>query len=80
MRGYKEIVLLPTLTSLAKTIKDDKCAEAMAFASMAGEGRDGVTHSMKRRVALCDEDNDNDEDKDSGDIQPKPRSRDNGAP
>jgi hypothetical protein len=71
MRECKENVLLPTLTSLAKTIEDEKRAEAVAFAAKAGEGGDGVTQSKKRRFALCDEDSDNDEDEESKDIQPK---------
>jgi hypothetical protein len=68
MREYEGKVLLPTLTSLTKAIEDEKRAEAVAFAARAGEDGDGVTHSKKRRVAVCDEANDNDEDEDSGDI------------
>jgi hypothetical protein len=55
MREYEETVLVPTLTSLAKTTEDEKRAEAVAFAARAGKGGDGVTHSKKRRVTLCDE-------------------------
>jgi hypothetical protein len=54
---------------IAKTIEDEKRAKAVAFAARAGEGKDGVMHSKKRRVALCDEDSDNDEDENTGDIQ-----------
>jgi hypothetical protein len=54
---------------IAKPIEDEKRAKAVAFASRAGEGKDGVMHSKKHRVALCDEDSDNDEDENTGDIQ-----------
>jgi hypothetical protein len=70
MREYEENVLLPTLTSLAKAIEDEKRAETVTFPARADEGGDGVTQSKKRRVALCNEDNDNDEAEDNGDIQP----------
>jgi uncharacterized membrane protein len=51
MREYDEKVMMPTLTSLAKTIEDEKRAEALYFAARAGEGRLAKTVSRIPRSA-----------------------------
>jgi hypothetical protein len=51
MREYDENVMMPTLTSLAITIEDEKRAEAVYFAARAGEGRLAKTVSRIPRSA-----------------------------